>query len=74
MSGLLGLASELLFDCGPSYRVSCRCKGSRLTTLLVDGDKLSQARYIEEVLMLHLQIKEDGSCRSELDSMKSLRR
>ena len=52
--------SELRIDYGPGYRVYYQQKGYRLIILLVGGDKSSQARDIEESLMLSRQIKEDG--------------
>ena len=51
--------SELRIDYGPGYRVYYQQKGSRLIILLAGGDKSSQSRDIEEVLMLSRQIKED---------------
>ena len=52
--------SELRIDYGPGYRVYYQQKGSRLIILLAGGDKSSQARDIQEALMLFRQIKEDG--------------
>lgn len=52
--------SELKINYGPGYRVYYRQKGSTLIILLAGGDKSSQARDIEEALMLSRQIKEDG--------------
>ena len=51
--------SELRINYGPGYRVYYQQKGSRLIILLAGGDKSSQARDIEEALMLSRQIKED---------------
>ena len=51
--------SELRIDVGPGYRVYDQQKGSRLIILLAGGDKSSQARDIEEALMLSRQIMED---------------
>ena len=52
--------SELRINYGPGYRVYYQQKGSTLIILLAGGDKSSQARDIEEALMLSRQIKEDG--------------
>jgi putative addiction module killer protein len=62
MSGLfLGSGVfESRIDVGPGYRVYDQQKGSKLIILLSGGDKSSQARDIEEALMLSRQIKEDG--------------
>lgn len=62
MSGLfLGSGVfELRIDVGPGYRVYDQQRRSKLIILLLGGDKSSQARDIEEVLMLSRQIKEGG--------------
>ena len=52
--------SELRINYGPGYRVYYQQKGPTLIVLLAGGDKSSQARDIEEALMLSRQIKEDG--------------
>ena len=52
--------SELRIDYGPGYRVYYQQKGSKLIILLAGGEKSSQARDIEDALMLSRQIKDDG--------------
>jgi len=50
--------SELRINYGPGYRVYFQQKGSTLIILLAGGDKSTQARDIDEALMLARQIKE----------------
>jgi len=52
--------SELRINYGPGYRVYFQQKGSTLIILLAAGDKSTQARDIEEALMLARQIKEES--------------
>ena len=52
--------SELRINYGPGYRVYFQQKGSTLIILLAGGDKSTQARDIDEALMLARQIKEDS--------------
>lgn len=52
--------SELRINYGPGYRVYFQQKGSTLIILLAGGDKSTQARDIEEVLMLARQINEES--------------
>jgi putative addiction module killer protein len=49
----------LRINYGHGYRVYFQQKGSTLIILLAGGDKSTQARDIEEVLMLARQIKEE---------------
>jgi putative addiction module killer protein len=51
--------SELLINCGSGHRVYHQQNHSILVILVAAGDKSSQARDIEEALMLSRQIKED---------------
>lgn len=51
--------SELRINYGPGYRVYYQQKGTTLIILLAGGDKSTQARDIEEALMLARQIKEE---------------
>ena len=52
--------SELRINYGPGYRVYFQQKVSTLIILLAGGDKSTQARDIEEALMLACQIKEEN--------------
>lgn len=52
--------SELRINYGPGYRVYFQQQGSTLIILLAGGDKKTQARDIEEALMLARQIKEES--------------
>lgn len=52
--------SELRINYGTGYRVYFQQKGSTLIILLAGGDKSTQARDIEEALMLARQIKEQN--------------
>ena len=52
--------SELRINYGPGYRVYYQQKGTTLIILLAGGDKSTQARDIEEALMLACQIKEEN--------------
>jgi len=51
--------SELRISYGPGYRVYYQQNGPTLIILLAGGDKSSQARDIEEALVLSRQIKEN---------------
>ena len=51
--------SELRINYGPGYRVYYQQNGPTLIILLAGGDKSSQARDIEEALVLSRQIKEN---------------
>jgi putative addiction module killer protein len=50
----------LRINYGPGYRVYFQQKVSTLIILLAGGDKSTQARDIEEALMLACQIKEEN--------------
>lgn len=52
--------SELRINYGPGYRVYFQQRGSTLIILLAGGDKSTQARDIEESLLLARQIKEES--------------
>jgi putative addiction module killer protein len=51
--------SELRINYGPGYRVNYLQRGTTLIILLADGDKSSQAKGIDEALLLADNLPEE---------------